>query len=302
LQPSHHETTGDVHDWYRQTRRAAASALTVTLLLGIAKLAGGWYGHSLALLSDSVHSLGDALAAAAIWSSLWWAERPADREHPYGHARIESIAASTVALLLVFSGIWIAWEAMVTWSVPKEPPRGYTLWIALASVVLNELLFRYSCRIAKQTGSQALQAAAWDQRLDVFGSLVVLIGLAAARWGGPSMQKVDHIAVFAVAGIILWAGSTLYWDSLQVLMDRQADPDLLDTIRRLASQVEGVRGLDKLHVRKTGLEYLVDIHVEVSPDISVNQGHSIGHAVKDRLVTQITAVKDVLVHIEPARG
>ncbi len=250
-------------------------------------------------MSDSVHSLGDALASAAIWASLWWAEQPADREHPYGHARIESIAASTVALFLILSGIWIAWEAIVTWSMLKEPPRGYTLWIASASVVFNELIFRSSRRIAERTGSQALQAAAWDQRLDVFGSLVVLIGLATARWGGPSMQKVDHIAVFAVAGIILWAGGALYWASLQVLMDRQADPDMLDTIRSLALGVEGVRGLDKLHVRRTGLEYLVDIHVEVSPNISVSQGHSIGHAVKDRLVTQLTAVKDVLVHIEP---
>jgi cation diffusion facilitator family transporter len=300
LAPSHHDIAGNVHEWYRLTRRAASSALAVTLLLGIAKLIGGWYGHSLALLSDSVHSLGDALASAAIWASLGWAEQPADREHPYGHARIESIAASTVALLLVLSGFWIAWEAIVTWSVPKEPPRGYTLWIALASVVLNELLFRYSCRIAEQTGSQALQASAWDQRLDVFGSLVVLIGLAASRWGGPRLEHLDHVAVFIVAGIILWAGSSLYWDSLQVLMDRQADPELLDTIRRVALEVDGVRGLDKLHVRKTGLEYLVDIHVEVSPDISVRQGHSIGHAVKDRLISQITAVKDVLVHIEPA--
>jgi cation diffusion facilitator family transporter len=299
LTPSHHDTAGNVHEWYRLTRRAASSALAVTLLLGIAKLIGGWYGHSLALLSDSVHSLGDALASAAIWASLGWAEQPADREHPYGHARIESIAASTVALLLVLSGFWIAWEAIVTWSVPKEPPHGYTLWIALASVVLNELLFRYSCRIAEQTGSQALQASAWDQRLDVFGSLVVLIGLAASRWGGPSLEHLDHIAVFIVAGIILWAGSSLYWDSLQVLMDRQADPELLDTIRRVALEVDGVRGLDKLHVRRTGLEYLVDIHVEVSPDISVRQGHTISHAVKDRLISQITAVKDVLVHIEP---
>ena len=301
MEPSHHDIAGNVHDWYRLTRRAASSALAVTLVLGIAKLIGGWYGHSLALLSDSVHSLGDALASAAIWASLGWAEQPADREHPYGHARIESIAASTVALLLVLSGIWIAWEAIHTWSTAREPPHGYTLWIALASVVLNELLFRYSCRIAEQTGSQALQASAWDQRLDVFGSLVVLIGLAASRWGGPSLAHLDHIAVFIVAGIILWAGSSLYWDSLQVLMDRQADPGLLDTIRRVASEVDGVRGLDKLHVRRTGLEYLVDIHVEVSPDISVRQGHSISHAVKDRLVSQITAVKDVLVHIEPAR-
>ena len=123
MQSLPHDQAGNVHDWYRQARRAASSALAVTLALGIAKLIGGWYGHSLALLSDSVHSLGDALASAAILGSLWWAEQPADREHPYGHARIESIAASTVALLLILWGIWIAWEAIATWSDAKEPPH-----------------------------------------------------------------------------------------------------------------------------------------------------------------------------------
>jgi cation diffusion facilitator family transporter len=290
----------DIKDLYRQTRRAAWGGLVVTLTLGVAKLAGGWFGHSLALLSDSVHSFGDALASASILLALRWAERPPDAEHPYGHTRIETIAASNVALLLVGSGVWIVWEAVRTWNDPTPSPQWYTLVIAATGVVLNEAIFQYSVAIARRTGSKAVEASAWDQRLDVLGSLVVLVGLAVATWAGPEWHGVDRVAALAVAGIILWAGGTLFWESLQDLMDRQAGPEVVARVREVASSVPGVRGVEKLYVRKAGLEHFVDIHVEVDPDATVREGHAIGHAVKDRLMANVVTVKDVLVHIEPA--
>jgi cation diffusion facilitator family transporter len=276
--------------------------MAVTLSLGLAKLAGGWFGNSLALLSDSVHSLGDALAAASVWGALLWAQQPADREHPYGHTRVEAVAGSNVALLLILSGLWVAWEAIHGFSEPAPPPETFTLVIALASIILSEGLYRYSSRIARQTGSSAVLAASWDQRLDAFGSLAVLIGLALARWGGPAWHAADHVAALIVALIIIWTGGSLFWASVQEFMDRQADPDILQSVRAQALAVPGVRGVEKLLVRKTGLEYLVDIHVEVDPEISVREGHQISHAVKDRLVDGMVTIKDVLVHIEPAPG
>jgi cation diffusion facilitator family transporter len=286
---------------YRRTRRAAMYSLIVTLSLGVAKLLGGWFGHSLALLSDSLHSFGDALSSASVLIALWWSEQPADREHPYGHTRIESIAASNVALLLIGSGIWVAYEAIHSWSDLSPTPHLYTLVIALASVVLNEVIFRYSISVAKDTGSKSVEASAWDQRLDVFGSLVVLLSLVVSIWAGPDWHFIDHLAALIVAITILIAGGTIYWGSLQDLMDRQADPDLLAQVRQLALGVPGVRGVEKLFVRKSGLEHFVDIHVEVAPETSVQDGHEIGHAVKDRLIAEIVTVRDVLVHIEPFR-
>ena len=286
-------------DLYRKTRRAALGALIVTLGLGVAKLLGGWLGNSLALLSDSVHSFGDALSSASILAALWWAERPADREHPYGHTRIETIVASNVAVLLFLSGIWIVWEAISEWDVPGPVPHWSTLIIASVSVVLNEAYFRYSIKIARQTESKAIEVSAWDLRIDVFGSLVVLVGLAATTWGGPRWHSMDHAAALVVAGLIFWAGGTLFWSSLQELMDRQAEPAMLQKVRDTARKVVGVCGIEKLLVRKSGLEYFVDIHVEVDSEISVREGHRIGHEVKDHLMSNLAAVKDVLVHIEP---
>lgn len=275
------------------------AGLAVALSLGIAKLIGGWTGNSLALLSDSVHSFGDALASAGIWGALAWAEQPPDREHPYGHMRIEAIAALTVALLLMMSGVGVGYEAIHSWNTPSAPPQWYTLPIALAGVLANEAVYRYSTSVARRTGSKAVETSAWDQRLDTIGSLVVLIGLIVATWAGPNWFVVDKVTALGVALVIMTAGAILFWGSLQELMDRQADAAVLAAVRKEALAVPGVLGVEKLRVRKTGLECLVDIHVEVDPAITVSEGHEIGHRVKSRLVEHLVAVKDVLVHIEP---
>ncbi len=286
-----------IEEHYRQGRRAALWTVATTLSLGAAKLAGGLLGNSVALISDAVHSLGDAVASASVLGALRWAQQPADREHPYGHTRAEAVAGSNVALLLILSALAVGYEALHTLNEPSPPPALFTLVIAGVSVVVNEGLYHYSSRTARRTGSRALLAAAWDQRLDAFGSLAVLVGLALARWG---WHAADHLAAVVVALVILWAGVSLFWGSLQELMDRQADPELLAEVRKEALAVPGVLGVEKLFVRKTGLEYLVDIHVEVDSGLTVRAGHAIGHAVKDRLVSRIVTVKDVLVHIEPA--
>ncbi len=286
-------------DLYRQSRRAALGGLIVTLSLGIAKLLGGWFGNSLALLSDSFHSFGDALSSGSILVALYWSQRPPDSEHPYGHSRIESIAASNVALALIASAIWIAVQAIRSWNEVVASPDWYTLIIAAASVIANELIFRYSVAIANQSGSKAVKATAWDQRLDVFGSLIVFLSLMISIWGGPKWHFVDHLAALVVAVTIVVAGGSIFWGSLQDLMDRQADPELSAQIRQTALETPGVKGIEKLLVRRAGLEHLVDIHVEVAPEITVHEGHEIGHNVKDRLINHYVTIKDVLVHIEP---
>jgi cation diffusion facilitator family transporter len=230
--------------------------------------------------------------------SLLWAQRPADREHPYGHTRVEAVAGSNVALLLILSGLGMGWEALTTFGDASQAPELYTLAIAAVSILVKEALYRYESNVARRTGSSAVRAAAWDHRLDALGSLAVLIGLAISIWGG--WREADHVAAVAVALVVLWAGGSLLWDSVQELMDRQAEPAILDEVRREALTVPGVRGVEKVLVRKTGLEHLVDIHIEVDAEASVRDGHAVGHAVKDRLTGNIVTVKDVLVHIEPS--
>jgi cation diffusion facilitator family transporter len=293
-------TLVSIQELYRQSRRAALWGLLANLGLALVKAVGGYFGGSVALLSDAAHSLGDSIVSAIVLLALFWSQRPPDREHPYGHTRVEAVAGSSVSLLLIVTAFWVGWEAYQTLGTPFREPEVYTLWIAAANTVLKEGLYQYNHRVARRTGSSAVLATAWDHRLDALSTVAVLVGLVLARWGGPVGHVADPIAALLVAAIMLWSGAHLFWDSLQELMDRQAGSELVEEVRRQALTVSGVRGVEKLLVRKTGLEYLVDIHVEVDPSLTVREGHAIAHAVKDRVVQNIVLIKDVLVHIEPA--
>lgn len=284
---------------YRDGRRAAAWGVAISLSLGLAKFLGGFFGNSLALLSDAVHSLFDAAISGGLSGALLIAERPADLEHPYGHGRMEAVAGAGVALLLVVVATGIAWRAIATLNEPHPPLEAYTLVIAACGAVLQEGLYRYSSRVARRTGSGALLATAWDYRLDALGGLAVVFGVSLSKWGGPLWQWADHFAALIIAATVLWIGGRLLRDNINDLMDRQASPEILADVRRAAVSVAGVLGVETLRVRKAGLEYLVDIHIEVAPDLTVEVGHAIAHAVKDRIKHNVAAIRDVLVHVEP---
>jgi len=290
----------DIARLYRDGRRAAAWGIAISLALGTAKALGGWSGHSFALLTDAVHSLVDALISAALLVAFAIAQRPADREHPYGHARAEAVVGQGVALVLIALAMGIGWEAATTLGHRHREPEAFVMAIAAGGAIVQEGLYRYVVRVARRAGSGALLATAWDYRLDALGSLAVLVGVALARWGGPAWTSADRAAGLAVAVTILRVGLGLLWDNTQGLMDRQAEPERLEEVRLVALAVDGVVGVETIRVRKAGLEQLVDIHVEVDPSMTVREGHDIAHAVKARLIARVGPIRDVLVHVEPA--
>ena len=292
-------TDGTSRSLYRQASRAAWIGLVVNLLLGITKLIGGVWGRSFALISDAVNSLGDVLTSVVVLIALQFAQRPADQEHPYGHTRAEAIAASNLALLIILSALWIAWEAVQRITLPHAIPPLWTLWIAGANVVIKECLYWYKVRVGRRTQSAAIMANAWDHRSDALCSLAVLIGLAVVRTAGPAYIWADEAAALVVVAAIIYSGIQLFRSSASELMDLQADEQFVHRLRESAQQVPGVRAVEKLWVRKTGLEFLADMHLEVDAQMTVAEGHRIGHAVKDRLVNQFPALRDVLIHLEP---
>lgn len=284
---------------YREVKQAAWLGLSVNLLLGVAKLLGGIYGNSFALIADAFNSIGDVISNVLVLLALQIAQRPANDEHPYGHSRAEGIAASNIAVLIILSALFVGWEAIQRISVTHPMPPGWTLWLSAANVVIKELLFQFQSRVGKRTGSAAIIASAWDHRSDAFCSLAVLLGLATIRVGGPQFIWADEVASLIVVVAIVWSGIKLFQSSAKELMDLQADAGMVDEIRLKANAVSGVQNVETLWVRKSGLEYFVDIHIQVDQDMTVAAGHHIGHRVKDQLLLDFQAVRDVLVHLEP---
>ena len=178
-------------------------------------------------------------------------------------------------------------------------PPSWTLAIAGANVVIMEALYQYKIRLGRRAGSSAILAHAWDHRADALSALAVLVGLLLVRLGGPRFLAFDEVAALFVVAVIVTSAARLLWSSAQELMDAQADCAFVDEIRRTAAAAPGVKRIDKLWVRKSGMEYLVDIHIQVAADHTVDEGHRISHLVKDQLLDRFTNLRDVLVHIEP---
>ncbi len=287
---------------YREVTAAALLGLGINAALGVVKLTGGLLSGSIALVSDAVNSLGDVFTSLIIVIALRVAQRPPDAEHPYGHSRAEAIAGSNVALLIGLSALAVGWEAIQGLRDPAAVPPVWTLWIAGANVLIKETLYRYKVRVARRTGSGAIMANAWDHRSDALSSLAVLIGLTAVRWEPERLSWADAGAALIVVAVIVWSAVKLFRSSASELMDLQAPPLLVAEVRRAAASVPRVKGVETLWVRKSGLEYFADIHVEVDPHLTVAEGHAIGHLVKDRLLERFTVLRDVLVHLEPFSG
>lgn len=284
---------------YRDAIRAALLGMAVNIGLGIVKLAGGVIGASFALISDAVNSIGDSLTSLVVVIALVIAQRPADREHPYGHTRAEAIAATNIALLIVLTALYVGWEAITRIRMPHELPPTWTLGIAAANVVIKESLYRYKVRVGKRTESSAIIANAWDHRSDAMASLAVLIGLGVIRWGGPTLIWADELAAMVVVTLIVWNAVRVFRASANELLDVQASDTFTQQIRSTAEHVDGVTKVESLRVRKSGLEYFVDIHIEVNSRLTVFEGHRIGHLVKDHVMDEFPQVRDVLVHLEP---
>ncbi|MEW4452105.1 cation diffusion facilitator family transporter [Bremerella sp. JC817] len=288
-----------IEEVYTEVTRAALLGLAVNFMLGLVKLIGGIVGHSFALIADAVNSIGDVVTTVAVLFALRVAQHPPDEEHPYGHTRAEGIAASNVALLVIVSALMVGWEALQRIGDQHVTPPIWTLWIAGANVLIKEGLYQYKVRVGRRTGSAAIIANAWDHRSDAFCSLAVLIGLSAIRFGGPMFVWADEVASLVVVTAIVWSGIQLFRNSANELMDVQADAEFVDQIRATALQVAGVENVETLWVRKSGLEYFADIHIEVDQHMTVAAGHRIGHQVKDRLIQDFPNLRDVLVHLEP---
>jgi cation diffusion facilitator family transporter len=274
--------------------------VALSALLAALKITGGILGNAYALVADGIESLLDIVTSALVWTGLQVASRPPDTNHPYGHGKAEPLAGIVVALITLVAAVWIAWRSASQILAPNHHPHWGTLPL-LAGVVGVKLLYCRRLQAAEGlTGSTALKIEAWHHLADALTSGAAFLGIGIAVIGGPAYASADGWAALVACAIIAWNGLSLLRKALDDVMDMAVPFAFESQVRTTAAKVHAVKGIDKCRVRKSGLSYLVDIHVEVDPSLSVREGHDIAGAVKHALLRSPLRISDVVVHIEPA--
>jgi cation diffusion facilitator family transporter len=272
----------------------------LNLVLAIVKFAGGVFGNTYALIADAAESALDVLSSLLVWAGFRVACRPPDADHPYGHGKAEALSALAVAVFIFIMAGWIAVHAIHEIITPHLMPEWWTL--PLLAVVIGTKLW-YSRRMAlagAQSGSTALGAEAMHHWTDAVTSAAAFLGISVALIGGEGWEAADDWAALFACVVIAVNGGGILGKALGDVMDTAVPQAFENEVRALALAVPGVRALDKVRMRKSGLSYFVDIQVRVDGDLTVRAGHDIAHAVKDTLLGSLVhRISDVTVHVEP---
>lgn len=286
-----------------QQRRKSAEKVTligalVNIVLAVVKIVVGTYGKSEALIADGIHSFADLLSDLIVLIASRHGSEDADDAHPYGHARIETVAAVVLGVLLLLVGVGIGYDASLRLMSPETLmiPEQIALVVAVISVFSKELLYRYTMQVARAIRSKLLEANAWHHRSDAFSSIVVLIGVGGSMLG---FTVLDALAAIGVALMIGKIGWDLVSQGVSELIDTALEEDRIEAIEALITSVPGVKSIHMLRTRRMGVDALADVHVQVSPRLSVSEGHQISETVRNRLISEIEELSDVTVHIDP---
>ena len=279
--------------------RTTMISIVVNAVLAAVKIVVGIVGHSFALIADGIESLNDLIASGVVLLSLRVSAIPPDEEHPYGHGKAEQLGALFSALSLLGAGGVIVFQSTRNLIDRHTSPSWFTLPVLVLVIVVKELLSRYALKKSVETTSAALKGDAWHHRSDAITSGAAFIGITVALIGGEGYENADDFAALVGCLVIGHNGFKLLRNALHENLEGAPPAELQARVRILARAVGGVREIEKLRMKKIGLGYFMDIHVQVDGTLTVDEGHRIGHDVQRALLTSELGISDVVVHIEP---
>jgi cation diffusion facilitator family transporter len=288
----------DLEQNYQVKSRVTLVCAGLNLLLAGLKLVFGFVGQSQALIADGIHSLSDLASDAMVLVAIRFASEEADEEHPYGHARFETVATVILGVLLALVAVGIAADAMDRIVHPQllSRPGFLALSGAAISIAVKEWMYWYNVRAARQVGSELMRANAWHHRSDAASSIIVLIGIAGSMAGFPALDSIGAIGVSLLIGKVGW---DLGWSGIRELVDTGATADQLKEISRALREVEGVECFHDLRTRRMGQDLLVEVHLQVDSQITVSEGHMIGDRARAEVLQRCEFVSQMLVHVDP---
>ena len=283
----------------KEAQRVTIVGMVFNLILTLFKFAAGILGHSAAMIADAVHSLSDTGTDIVTLVSIKLAGMPRDKEHPYGHGRIETLATTVIGAVVMFAGFWIGYQGIMIMLAGRPfIPLRIALIAAAVSIVVKEGLYHYTVRAGRRVNSELVIANAWHHRTDAISSVATFIGIGFAMYGYP---LADPIAAIVIALLIVKVGLSINWKAIKALIDTIPDEKTLNEINQLACGIEGVQGTHGLKVRQSGSYMLVDIDIEVSPEITVADGHEIAIKVEAAILENMNTVSNVMVHLDVAK-
>ncbi len=288
------------HSFEKTAMKVSFVTIVVNLLLSAFKLAAGLIAHSGAMLSDAVHSASDVFSTFIVIAGIRIAGKKSDKEHPYGHERMECVAAIVLATLLCVTGLGIGSSALGTivrgrYDTPVVPGL-LALAAAIGSIVTKEAMFWYTRGYAKKIDSGALMADAWHHRSDALSSVGALVGIMGARMGYPVM---DPAASIVICLFIVKAAYEIFKDAIDKMVDKACDDAVEEELRECALSHAGVLGIDLLQTRVFGNKIYVDLEICADGTKTLEETHAIAERVHDSIEQHFPKVKHIMVHVNP---
>lgn len=273
--------------------------MLVNVGLAIVKLVAGIVGNTYALVADAVESTADIFASLVVWGGLHVAGRDPSEDYPFGYGKAESVAAAVVSMMVIAAAVGIAFAAVGEIRTPHKAPAPWTLLVLVAVLLIKYGLFRRNLSIGEEAHSTSVRADAWHHASDAITSAAAFIGISIALWGGSGWEQADDYAALFASIMIFYNGVRLIRPAMYDLMDRMPGSEIIEAVRRAASGVPEVLAVEKLSVRKAGMAYYVDIHVQANPSMLLRDAHQLSGAVKSAIRSKAPKIAGVLVHMEP---
>jgi cation diffusion facilitator family transporter len=291
----------DHHHDIREGRRITWAGIGVNAALIVLKLWGGIAGRSRALIADAVHSISDFVSDFIVLIGLHFLAKEEDAEHPYGHGKIETLAAIGVGILLLAAAVKIGYEAATAiYGGDVSAPHRFTIIIAALSVVAKESLYQVSARIGRRIGSEAMVANAWHHRSDAWSSVVTLGGVTAAAFV-PRLRVLDSYAALFVSFFIAKVAAGILWSAIRKIVDTAPSAEFTGAVKLTVERVPGVRQCHDIMARYYARRIRMELHIVVDPGMTVAEAHDIIDRVVEELTTKFEDIEKILVHVDPDR-
>lgn len=288
------------NQFQKVANKVSLVSIAGNVVLSLMKLLAGIVAHSNAMISDAVHSASDVFSTIIVIIGIRLASKESDKEHPYGHERLECVAAIVLAMVLLITGIGIGYTAVSNIARGNYGellvPGILALIAAIVSIVSKEAMYWYTRFYAKKIDSSALMADAWHHRSDAFSSVGALIGIAGARMGYPIMDSIASLVIFV---FIVKAAYDIFKDAVDKMVDHSCDEQTQNEIYTCVKNHKDVLGVDLLQTRIFGNKIYVDVEIEVNASYSLRDAHHIAESVHDMIEQTFPKVKHIMVHVNP---